>query len=312
MLNRMSDVKLSIIICTYNRESILSRSLQSLGKIIMPRDCNCELIIVDNNSKDNTKDIVSKFLNKPKFTTKYIYEGRQGKSFALNTGISASRGEILVFTDDDVEFDKNWLVEIMKTFEEYNCAAIGGKIIAVFDTNKPKWMITDTHFPFMSAIVNFDNGPSHCVLNRSPYGANMAFKRSVFNDYGLFRTDIGPNNSNLMKGEDSEFCSRVRNKGIEIIYCPNAVVYHPVEPERTKKQYFVSWYYNYGKYIVRTKIIPDNYNNIFNIPMWLVKECVIATFGWIICFNMNERFVKKLILSEVLGKMHESCFGGNS
>jgi GT2 family glycosyltransferase len=135
--------------------------------------------------------------------------------------------------------------------ERFNCLGVGGRIIPAWDSEPPPWFVSQGPYKLPAAIVYFDCGAEPCLLNTPPFGANMAFRREAFEKYGLFRTDLGPGVGSQIRGEDTEFCLRVMQAGERIAYAPDATVYHPVDPERMTKLYFLSWYFSYGRAQVR-------------------------------------------------------------
>ncbi len=110
-------MKISVIICTYNRCESLARTLKSFTKISVPEGSLWELVLVDNNSKDKTKLFVEEFKKNYRLNIEYIFEEKPGKSHALNHGIKQAKGEIIAFTDDDVIVDRDWLLNIQKAFK---------------------------------------------------------------------------------------------------------------------------------------------------------------------------------------------------
>jgi glycosyltransferase involved in cell wall biosynthesis len=115
----------SVIICTYNRAPSLRATLRSLADTRGRPEISWEVIVVDNNSSDDTRTAVEEFAGTSGLSVRYLFEGRQGKSFALNTGIVAARGEVLAFTDDDVEVASGWVTGIWEGFQKHDCAGIG-------------------------------------------------------------------------------------------------------------------------------------------------------------------------------------------
>jgi glycosyltransferase involved in cell wall biosynthesis len=297
----------SIILCTYNRCDRLEKVLQSLGSLKGHPEITWEVIVVDNNSKDRTKDVVEGRIRSGADRVRYVFEGRQGKSFALNTGINAARGAVLAFTDDDVTVHPQWLWELKKTFDTYECMGAGGKIIPVFEEKGPSWLRLDVPHPFLNALVAFDLGDKPCALRTAPFGANVAFRKEAFEKYGLYRTDMGPTKDNpLGKGEDTEFSSRVLSAGETMMYAPDAIVYHPVEQERIQKKYFESWYYNFGRASMTRSALPDRTVYYFGVPRYLYRQVFTRFLAWIMTLDGNERFCRKLELYETAGAMVES------
>jgi glucosyl-dolichyl phosphate glucuronosyltransferase len=120
---------LSIIICTYNCSRGLGKTFRSLEQMAVPEGIDWEVLLVDNNSKDETRKVVEEFSRKGTINLMYLFEGRQGKSFALNRGLESAKGEIIAFTDDDVLADKGWLVAIITATQQYqDYDGFGGRI----------------------------------------------------------------------------------------------------------------------------------------------------------------------------------------
>lgn len=187
---------ISIIICTYNRSQYLDKILDNLSLLKNSPDCDYEIIMVDNNSKDKTKDIVGSYSRKNN-RIRYVFEPKQGTSNARNAGISNARGEIIAFTDDDVVIDNDWLENIFKFSKELDFDAVGGKVLLLFPPQTPQWMI-DHQEVFWGPI------PYHCHGETvKPYdqsmnsfvGANMIIKKRVFEEVGCFDTALGPGSS---------------------------------------------------------------------------------------------------------------------
>jgi len=297
---------ISIIVCTYNRCESLRKTLDNLKNLKVCRDVSYEVIVVDNNSNDATKTIIEELIRENPFVFRYCFESRQGKSFALNRGISLAQGAIIAFTDDDVSVDSAWLVEIKQAFDRYECNGVGGKIVPVWNGAKPSWFEEDGPLSLYAAIVKLDLGDKVIELQSPAFGANMAFRRAVFDKYGLFREDLGPNPENLIRGEDSEFSWRVIQGGEKFMYVPNAVVYHPVERERAQKEYFQRWYFDYGRAMVRKQRVPKTAICSTGIPRYLIRMLLEQTLRWIFSFNPRQRFYYKLQVYQTAGEVTES------
>ena len=133
-----------------------------------------EVIVVDNNSSDATKETTHWFCDSYPERYKYIFEERQGKSYALNAGIAQSRGEILVFTDDDVVVHSDWLTEIKTTFDRFHCSAVGGRIVPTWDSGIPSWYDNPygpwnrDNMKICGPIVEFDLGEDPAPIHIPP------------------------------------------------------------------------------------------------------------------------------------------------
>lgn len=297
---------ISVILCTYNRCESLQKVLNDLKNLRVPEGILYEILVIDNNSSDGTRFVVEAVSAEMPEIFKYIFEPRQGKSFALNRGISVAQGKIIAFTDDDVEIDPEWLVEIKRAFEVHDCVGIGGRIVATWKFAKPSWYEENGPYKLLTVIVKLDLGEDPCELRVPPPGANMAFRRSAFEKYGQFRDDLGPNPGDLVRGEDAEFCWRLIRGGERIMYAPKALVYHPVEEKRIKKEYFESWYFDQGRASVRMEGIPGGATLYFGIPRYYFRNFVAILVKWACCLSRKRRFYYKLRLYQVAGQIAET------
>ena len=297
----------SIVLCTYNRSGNLRRVLKDLEDLAVPQGVSHEIIVVDNNSSDDTKSVVEATIRGQPEVFRYARESRQGKAFALNTGIGLSRGDILIFTDDDVQIDRLWLAEIMRSFESYPCMGIGGRIIAVWNSPKPEWFEEGGRYQLIPAVVvEFDLGDQPSEMRTGAWGANMAFRRAAFKKYGLFREDLGRNPANLIGGEDTEFCERLLRGGEQMMYIPSAIVYHPVDVKRTTRQYFQSWYFDNGRTLMRNNAAQNDTTRYFGVPRRLFRTHASLCARWLCTLDAKRRFYYKLQLYQNAGAILES------
>ena len=299
-------MNVSLVICTYNRADSLRVTLGSLADLRVPSDLQWEVLVVDNNSSDHTREVVDAAASR--VPCRYLFEARQGKSFALNAAVARAGGEVIAFTDDDVTMHPDWLARLWCAFSSHDCAGVGGRILAVWNQPKPRWYGESGPFRLMPGVlVRYDHGDAVKEVAMLPFGANMAFRRAVFTKYGPFNTDLGPVGHRLAVGEDSEFCQRIRDGGEVILYVPDAIVYHPVVPARARKQYFQSWYYRYGKWDVRREPPPREAIRWFGIPRWLFRSLASETFLWLTTTEPRKRFFHKASCYFVMGAMVE-CY----
>lgn len=303
----MNPPFVSVILCTHNRAESLRQALESLSNLTLPDGWSDEILIIDNNSSDHTAKVGEIFVQRDRNRFRYIFESRQGKSYALNTGIAQAKADILVFTDDDVTFDSNWLAELWNPFKQLNCLGAAGRIVPVWTVEKPQWLQLEGPNKLMSAIVQFDLGNEPCLMKTPPFGANMAFRKEAFHKHGFFRTDLGPNAVSEMRGEDTEFCRRLINAGETLIYTPHSIVYHPVEKSRTEKSFFLSWYFDYGRASIKEEGSHSSVRCSFGIPhYYLFLSLPRSVLKWVFTLSSRRRFYQKLTTYLVLGKIVES------
>lgn len=296
---------ISVVLCTYNRAAHLAVVLESLGRQRLPSDATWELILVDNNSKDDTHAVADRFRSRG-LPLEYVFESRQGKSHALNTGIARARGEIIAFTDDDVLIDEGWLAAYIEGFKKHDCVGAGGRIRPLWKQEPPSWFSSEGEFALKQAIVFLDFGSEAREIDKPVYGANMAFRREVFDRVGGFRTDLGPRGDVHTVGEDSELCARVREHGGRIFYFPDALVDHPVEPERATKAYFLHWYFHFGRMSMRKSKVPPGQVRWFGVPRYLFRAAASNALRWLVTLEEKRRFYYKASTYEYVGRIAEA------
>jgi GT2 family glycosyltransferase len=247
------------------------------------------------------------FISKNPRRFRYLFHGAQGKTNALNAGIRDARSEYLALTDDDLTVDPHWVAEMYDTFQKYDCAAVGGKIIPVWNCEKPSWIAFEGPYrhPAYGGVVNFDKGDSPVKLTATAIGANMGLRKSVFEKYGPYRTDLN-RIDDLLGGEDTEYCRRIMHAGECLMYAPKAVVYHPVEQYRTTRKYFRSMAFHYGRWSILVGGVPDSAKCFFGVPRYLFSIALRFFGKWMFSVGEQRRSFYKLELFQTFGKMAES------
>ncbi len=204
------------------------------------------MVIVDNNSTDDTRSVVQSAT--PTFPVELIYhfEQTQGRSAALNAGILRSRGDIVVTTDDDVRVPVDWLERAGEALDELQCDYVGGRVLPVWGAPPPAW-IPDHGGRQWAVIALLDYGaapiPFFTQAHRAPLGVNMAFRRAAFDRAGLWNNDVGRKKGTLLGQEVREWMRRAQAAGLRGSYTPSLVVHHVIPADRLTKRYFRRWYY---------------------------------------------------------------------
>lgn len=298
---------ITVILCTYNRCGGLTKTLESVARSIVPDSEPWEVLVVDNNSADQTREVVEEFCTRHPERFRYLFEPLPGKSYALNSGIREARGEVLVFVDDDVMVDTNWLRCLTSGIAGGRCVGAGGRIVPQWSCTPPSWLPSHERYG-LAPLVQFDLGPEAGPLVEPPFGANMAFHRKMFEKYGSFRTDLGPQPSGqTCKSEDIEFGWRLLAAGEPLRYEPAAVVYHPVPENRLRKSYFLSWWLDKARSDVRARGRGiDAKWSVSGVPLHLFRRLAIWTVRWMITLKGPERFACKLTVWSLAGTIIES------
>ncbi|HVL68582.1 MAG TPA: glycosyltransferase [Vicinamibacterales bacterium] len=241
----------TVLIATYNRAALLDETLQWLARMRVSPALAWEVIVVDNNSTDRTREVVERHRGGFPVGLRYVFEERQGRSSALNTGIAHARGRVLAFTDDDVRVQDGWLDAACKPLLRGDPAVgySGGPVRPIWGAPPPAWLDL-TRGDLWGTIAIQDHGSatmSYEEARRVPLGANMAVRRDVFDAAGLFRADLGRAAGRFVMGQEvPEWLLRVRKAGFTGVYVPVMEVHHHIPASRLTKQYFRRWWFGKG------------------------------------------------------------------
>jgi glycosyltransferase involved in cell wall biosynthesis len=227
----LRDCVLSIAICTFNRVGLLDQALASFAAIAQPSVIPFELLVIDNNSRDQTRAVVAGWAARSWFPLRYVFEGRQGLSRARNLAAETAVGSWLWYVDDDVYFSPGWLEGASDAVSSFpDACMIAGRVVPAFEPAPPSWLPPSVFGYY--GITDFGNEPRRLETTEYPVGANMAIRRSVLKDVGPFRDDLGRVAAMLRSSEESALANRLHELGRTIRYAPRAEVRHRIRQDR--------------------------------------------------------------------------------
>lgn len=237
----------SVIFCTYNREKYIYNALKSIAEQNYPAD-KYEILLINNNSTDKTEQICKQFASDYQgIDFNYFVETNQGLSYARNRGVKESNGEILVFVDDDATVFEHYLESIDSFFTDYASAmACGGPIEPVYESGEPEWLSHYTNALIGGALYDgdkikpFKNG-------KFPGGGNSAFRKEVFEKYGLFNVELGRKGTSLIGAEEKDLYDRITRGKETFYYLPQMGIYHYIPEKKTTMEYFDKLTYSIGQ-----------------------------------------------------------------
>jgi len=304
----------TVILCTFNRCQLLRTALDSVALSTMPEGVAWEVLVVDNHSTDGTRQVVEDFAQHYPTRFRYLYEAQPGKSYALNAGINQAKGELLAFVDDDVTVESTWLARLTAPLQSGRYAGVGGRVFPQWTAEPPLWLVREG-WVVSGPLVYFDRGNEGRALKESPVGANMAFHRNVFRQYGGFRTDLGPSPKNEIRNEDSEFARRLIGADEPLYYEPSAIVYHYISPERLKKRYFLRWWFDKGRSEIRESGVPkESGPRMAGVPVVLFLRLARWTAQWLASLQPRRRFecrLKAWLNAGMITECHSISKAGN-
>ena len=275
----MPQLTLSIILPTYNRASLLTRAIAALLRQTVPAD-SYELIVVDNNSSDGTRDAVLSFDDA---RVRLVSEPRQGLSFARNAGLDVALAPIVAFTDDDVEASPDWVAMIVSLLARHPEAdGVGGRVLPAWQGSRPRWLTREHWAP----LALQDHGDMRRTFDRDTpiglIGANVAFRREVFDRVGRFSADVQRVKEGIGSTEDHELLTRLYAAGGRMLYHPRMLVLTRVQADRCDRRYHRRWHEGHGRFHAlmrapeteRTRVAP------LGVPGHLFRRAVRDALSW--------------------------------
>ncbi len=291
----------SIIICTYNRAESLKDTLAALAQLEAQPTREWEVLVVDNNSRDHTRQVVEEAQRAwPRL--RYVFEPAQGLSHARNRGIAESTGEVILFTDDDVLPEADWMETTLNGLETFQADACGGYIAPIWETPPPAWL-TERFYGFLAVRTDRTDNFMMTEESQAPFGANMAFRKSVFDRVGNFDVRRGRQGNVLAGGEDIELFERILSAGLRAVFLGSSRVHHKVEAYRCTKRYLRRWRQQSSRNLAIAKGFKGD-RRVFNIPLYLfpqtVRAAVRAATGHL-TQSADEAFFREMIVCHFLG-----------
>lgn len=239
-------IRLSLVIPTYNRSEQIVKTLESVVKQRFDAS-QWECIIVDNNSKDDTRKRVEAIIAKhERLNLRYLFETKQGLSHARNCGIAHSRGDIIAFVDDDETIVEEFVREYVALFDSHpEAMAAGGRIVPEYISGEPKWMSHYVALPIANPL-DYGDYVRKFPRGKHPGGGNMAVRREVIERIGAFDTELGRTGERLIGGEECDFFERMYANNMPIYYVPRAAIYHRIGSDKLTDDYTSRLFHQVG------------------------------------------------------------------
>jgi glycosyltransferase involved in cell wall biosynthesis len=305
----------SVVIATRNRSALLGQTLDAVARQRWPHD-RLEIVVADNGSTDDTRLVVEQAAAQAgALSVRYLFVGQTGKSHAVNAALRLTRGDLVAFTDDDVQPDAEWIEGLVRGVEETGADFVAGRILPIWEAEPPPWMSPSLY----GVLAIPDNGavrlpivaerPGHVM----PIGANMAVRAAVIARLGGLRTDLGKLAGSLRTGEDHEFFLRMLNGGCRGVYEPAALVRHRVPADRLYRAYFRRWLYQNGRDVARLeRAYASTVTRLLGLPRYLWQNAfgdVLAVIRASLGGDATARFAATLRVLWFAGYVRESWFG---
>ena len=280
----------TVLIATYDRASILAGALEAVLAQRTPPELRWEFLVVDNNSHDGTRAVVERYARESAVPVRYLFEERQGQSYALNTGLGLALGAIVAFTDDDVLVPPDWIATALRVFDRWGADVAGGRILPKWEMPPPPWLANNTQLRKHLALMEVETPQTLEYPSRGPgriWGANMVFRRSVFDQLGLFDVELGPVGTQPVNFADVDMVERALRNGRKAVYDPELVVYHRIPPERMRMGYFRRWAFVTGRAEALRGPAAMGRFPVFGRPLWLYLRTVAVLGEWLIAESLR-------------------------
>ena len=297
-----SQPLLSVVLCTYNNADSLEITLRQLSAQLLDNPASVEVILVDNNSPDHTAAVVHQIGSESPITIRYFFESRQGLSYARNTGVEQSKGEYILFTDDDAELSVNWIAHYIKKIRELEPDCLYSKISIIWDKPIP-WWYSNRYRPY---FVGLDYGEKEMTvqdLKSEFFGKNFCLKKSLILFLGGFDPKLGRSGSRLIAGEETLIYRRLIQLKKSVLYFPDAPVGHRLKEreyteENISKQFIDSAYSNYhiAKLTARKKVFGRPIGILISNIKSLMKSLIYLPLSWV-ARNHRDVFYHKINLN---------------
>ena len=261
---RPRNILITIIMATRNRAQTLRSTLDFLLTADNVKSLDWELLVVDNGSSDQTREVCLEFQTRFPRHFRSLVETRVGKSHALNTAIQAASGNLLAFTDDDVTCAPEYLHAIRDFFSSHIADGVQGRVFLDCEGGWPRWLDAGT-----AAMAGFrDCGEQATELKGTMYGLNMIVKSDVFRKIGGFLPYLGPG---LIGAEDTEFSLRMRHAGMRQMYAPRIVLHHRLSRRRLTRNFFRKRFFQEGRANAYRDKLPVS---LLRFALYAFKECL--------------------------------------
>ncbi len=238
-----------IAICTWNRAGLLRQTLESLRLLAVPDSLPWRVLVVDNHSTDNTRQVLDELAGRLPLTI--LTEPQQGHTFARNRAVAETTADLVMWTDDDVIVSPDWVAATVAAAAEYPEAVFfGGPIQAVFQQGMPAW-IEENWETLRGCFAERNLGPVTVELNheRLPFGANFSVRGDVQRRC-LFSTELGRRGGEVLGEDEIELMKRLLDQGHSGVWVPQAAVQHVIDDSRTTPEFVRDYFVGQGRALV--------------------------------------------------------------
>jgi glucosyl-dolichyl phosphate glucuronosyltransferase len=316
--NTAQMIRASIILINRDGGRWLSRALASLRSdldSVAARRSDVELLVVDNGSTDDSPERIQRELAGAAFAWQLIPEPVPGVNSSRNAGLEAARGDLLIFTDNDLTFEPGWLTAYLDAAEQHPDQEVfaGRVLVGPVEGDVPAWLDLTGRWARPSIVVQAEYGDELRVFrfgsDRGPVGPNMAFRRSLFARMGPFDTRFGLRPGSYVPGAEAEYFQRLTEAGLSFVYVPGAAVHHPLKKSQINKRYFLKRLHGIGRAHGRMqRLRGTRCTRVFGVARYVMGNVVRSALAWSRSWfgaGPKQRFFVRGDLAMHCGHLHE-------
>ena len=274
-------VDLTLLVCTYNRAADVRDMLAAASAQDTDGTCTFEVLVVDNNSSDDTRAVVEHAIAAGQKNVRYLFEPRQGKSHALNAGLTAARGEYFTTADDDYIFPPGTVRTIVSCFRDRSeLSFVGGKVLPLWRGTTPRWLTPAMWSPI--AVADYGDTEYYVDASKPICLLGCSFRRADVLAVGGYRTGLSVSKNRVGGVEDLEVLQRLWKSGRRGLYLPDLVFHHKVAASRVTKQYYRRWHTGHGRFYaaLRDPDFERSSGRLFDLPWHAYRQAGAAALSW--------------------------------
>ena len=262
-------IRLTVAICTRNRFEQLRRTLDALQHVAVPPDVHWDVVVVNNNCTDRTSEVIRSFAGR--LPIREALEATPGLSSARNRAIDAATGDYIVYIDDDILVERDWLEEYARAIRTHPTAAVfGGSIRPEFDGEPPTWLVAG--LPIIGGVYGLSRDLSDEIALDSPHlplGGNMVIRTDLLREH-RFDSRIGRTAGNLLAGEEAVLLRTILTTGHKGYWVPGARVRHCIPKRMQNVAHVRRYFHDWG--VSLATITPPKGRTLLGEPLWMWRQ----------------------------------------
>lgn len=277
----VARVDLTLLVCTFNRSHDLREMLETALAQQTDGAFTYDVLVVDNNSTDDTRHVVDQFISRGHTNLRYLFEPQQGKSYALNAGLAALSARIYTIVDDDFSLPPHWAKTIIETFRTNpDVSFVSGKVLPLWQDAPPAWL-TRTHWSAI-ALADYGDKPFYTDQVHQLCLLACSFRVADVKAVGGYHPELGVSKNSIGGVEDLEILERLWNSGRKGLYLPSLWFSHKVPSSRMTKAYHRRWHTGHGRFyaVLRDPAIEKSSARLFDVPAHLYRQTAVAAYDW--------------------------------